>query len=83
MGRPDKAGDEPLRPVSKPPQSAPPTGVCVLRVQWEGDRLRYRVVSNPDISVHRLEVTRECRDLDDAMLTVRHFLLAFAAAPLA
>jgi len=62
------------------PPTAPLTGVCLVRVQWEGQRLRYRVVLNPDLSTTRHEVARECRDLDDAMQEVRGFLRAFAAA---
>ena len=63
-----------------PPPTAPLTGVCLVRVQWEGQRLRYRVVLNPDLSTTRREVARDCRDLDDAMREVRGFLVAFATA---
>jgi hypothetical protein len=62
------------------PPTPPLTGVCFVRVQWEGQRLRYRVVLNPDLSTTRREVARDCRDLDDAMREVRGFLLAFASA---
>jgi hypothetical protein len=51
--------------------------VCLVRVQWEGSRLRYRVVLTPDIERPRAEQARDCRDLDDAVLAVREFLLAF------
>jgi hypothetical protein len=47
-----------------------------VRVQWEGQSLRYRVVLHPDISSRHQEV-RQCRDLDEAVTTVRGFLVTF------
>ncbi|SFO74940.1 hypothetical protein SAMN05660464_0942 [Geodermatophilus dictyosporus] len=68
-----------VRPIPRPPPAAPLTGVCLVRVQWDGDRLRYRVVLTPDVSVQDADVVVECRDLDDALLAVQGFLVGFGA----
>ncbi|WP_171058291.1 hypothetical protein [Modestobacter altitudinis] len=53
--------------------------MCLVRAQWDGDRVRCRVVLTPDVSVQDAEVVLECRDLEDALLAVRGFLVGFGA----
>jgi hypothetical protein len=72
-------GKRPTRPAAARRPAEPLTGVCLVRVQWEGQSVRYRVVMHPDISSRREEV-RQCRDLDEAMRCVRGFLVTFGGA---
>ena len=74
----DGDGRVPAPPWGPPVE--PRTGVCVVRVQQEGERLRYRVAVTPDISVRHRDVVRECRDLGDTLRTVQAFLMAFEAS---
>ena len=74
-----ESGSGEVRPVPTPPSPAPLTGVCLVRVQWDGDRLRCRVVLTPDISVQDADVVVECRDVEDALLAVQGFLVGFGA----
>ena len=57
----------------------PPTAVGIVRLEREGARVRINLRLTLDIDSPGAEWSRECTDVDDAVIVLRSFLNRFAA----
>jgi hypothetical protein len=55
------------------------TGVCLVRIEAQGDSNLIRVTWNPDVEQVSTECVRPFEDVESAVEAVRDFLTAFTA----
>ncbi|MEU5952096.1 hypothetical protein [Streptomyces sp. NPDC047525] len=61
------------------PDASNRTGVCLVRIENQGDINLIKMRWNPDIEQASTERVRSCTDVETAVEAVRDFLTAFAS----